>query len=303
MNEAANIRPLNDNVDSWGLIAEGPAPGPFGEQKRDGGDTIHRVSMVEVLARLCLEMISVYDRTVWTEPAMWAAWANTWFSDKALPLLMHSVSGCLRRHPDERYWYGDPRVHCWERLSRDAYQHFLAACAIGGHFKPALKAIKRKREKAGLFFDYHWWSNGAVPKDDPRYNDQAKPYEKKPGSLTVFDTWALELRCFDDKELSRVKRIGYRVWREICDIHIAIDSLIWRFLRDKENHDINSQFMCTLASYFRKRTFVSWINFHILFPWGRAVRDFDAYYNHSPQSVSDMAKIIRGLAKALGKIK
>lgn len=283
-------------VDSWGLIAEGPP-------HRDGGDSVHRSGLINTFRFFYFQAMDSARPT-----RTWSLNMKS-FRRAARESLMRS-DGALRRHPDSTRWYGSEKARCWNRISRDAYATWMSGAASGRERELARAAVRAKRRISGshcwtflksnlgylavipyvflrpvwgLLFSYNHHHNGVSPSQPEDINDPRKKWtDVLPGDLTLFSTWAIEMRA-----QGKAWYWLLRPWREFCDIHAALSSIHWKLFR-KDDMDINTHLAQTLAGYLVAPTFISRLNARYLFPWNESKQKMWHYYAKNPSSINDM---------------
>lgn len=200
---------IEENVDSFGLIAESPI------SNRDGGDTFQREGMF-AFAAWCLYrdgIISLYDYN--------------------LILIRYEIvctklkSGwSYKRHSDPSMWYSSP-----DRMSRDqATPNVIAWGATGSR---RLKEFFKDHLKRGLLFTWNIRKNWVYPPSHPKY-EKGMDYGLKVPDVTLFGFWAYYIRGFD---------MGWWLYPLLClfDVDLLVNSAlkVVASKNQKEADDLN----------------------------------------------------------------
>ena len=146
-------RTFHDHRDKWDLLTfrlwrEG--------QDYEGGDTAHREGMWHAGEAWQIKHYYNYFKI------------RDSFYESVIKHLKHPTKkGIWRRHPDERYWYGD-----WDRMSRD--QSHMIVHAMGAlDLEEELNEFFRALAFRGSFMT-NTRANGTYPKDHKLYHPDSK---------------------------------------------------------------------------------------------------------------------------------
>jgi len=204
-----HVRPYEDK---FGMLVQ--------LSNRDGGDTSRNMGMYW-LGACAIEELSISEYTAkYAHPGILFEEADLDFEK------LQRSDGRMRRHPDIDKWYG-----AWDRFSRDQMIPVLAAYAALGLKQRAWKFFKDHLKNGWLLFSTNTKHNYMYPtlkehlaKSTP---DVQWNYSDKMPDLTVWDVWALYIRCFQ----------SWYLWPllVVFDGFTVIDAIIHRYLSDSKH--------------------------------------------------------------------